>query len=138
MWRSIRSLLFCAALGGCSTAGGVPPLTSIGGGNSSDMPPKAAMAPEAASSQSSNSGNIWANFSSAFSSGDQPAQAPQKNSDDAARASAYAQAGIWYDALDAISNAIEANPNDASLKEQRAALLKQVGLSQAAALDQKK
>jgi hypothetical protein len=61
-----------------------------------------------------------------------------ENSDDAARASAYAQAGIWYDALDAISNAIEANPNDASLKEQRAALLKQVGLSQAAALDQKK
>ena len=84
MWRSIRSLLFCAALGGCSAAGGVPPLTSIGGGTSSDMPPKAAMAPEAASSQSSNSGNIWANFSSAFSSGDQPAQAPQKNGDDAA------------------------------------------------------
>ena len=57
---------------------------------------------------------------------------------DLERASAYAQAGIWYDALDAISNAIEANPNDASLKEQRASLLKQVGLSEAAALDKKK
>jgi hypothetical protein len=58
--------------------------------------------------------------------------------DDLARASAYAQAGIWYDALDAISNAIEASPNDSSLREQRAALLKQVGLPEAAALDQKK
>jgi len=57
---------------------------------------------------------------------------------DLERASAYAQAGIWYDALDAISNAIEANPKDASLKEQRASLLKQVGLSEAAALDKKK
>jgi Domain of Unknown Function (DUF928) len=58
--------------------------------------------------------------------------------DDLTRASAYAEAGIWYDALDAISNAIEANPKDASLKEQRASLLKQVGLSEAAALDRKK
>jgi Domain of Unknown Function (DUF928) len=57
---------------------------------------------------------------------------------DLERASAYAQAGIWYDALDAISNAIEAHPDDASLKEERASLLKQVGLTQAAALDQKK
>lgn len=58
--------------------------------------------------------------------------------DDLERASAYAQAGIWYDALDAVSNAIEAHPNDESLKEQRASLLKQVGLSEAAALDKKK
>jgi hypothetical protein len=57
---------------------------------------------------------------------------------DLERASAYAQAGIWYDALDAISNAIEAHPDDASLREQRASLLKQVGLSEAAALDKKK
>jgi hypothetical protein len=56
---------------------------------------------------------------------------------DLERAAAYAQAGVWYDALDAISNAIEANPADASLREQRASLLKQVGLSQAAALDGK-
>src|ERR1700730_10713045 len=57
---------------------------------------------------------------------------------DLERAAAYAQAGIWYDALDAISNAIEAHPDDASLREQRASLLKQVGLSEAAALDRKK
>lgn len=60
-----------------------------------------------------------------------------EKADDVTRASAFAQAGIWYDALDAISNAIEANPKDASLKEQRASLLKQVGLSEAAALDKK-
>jgi hypothetical protein len=57
---------------------------------------------------------------------------------DLERASAYAQAGIWYDALDAISDAIEAHPDDASLREQRASLLKQVGLSEAAAVDKKK
>jgi hypothetical protein len=58
--------------------------------------------------------------------------------DDISRAAAYAQAGIWYDALDAISNAIDANPNDASLRDQRASLLKQAGLPEAAALDKKK
>jgi Domain of Unknown Function (DUF928) len=57
---------------------------------------------------------------------------------DLERASAYAQAGIWYDALDAISNAIESHPDDASLRDQRASLLKQVGLSEAATLDKKK
>jgi len=61
-----------------------------------------------------------------------------EGADDLGRAAAYAQAGIWYDALDTLSNAIEAHPNDASLREQRALLLKQVGLSEAAALDQKK
>jgi hypothetical protein len=60
-----------------------------------------------------------------------------EKADDLQRASAYAQAGVWYDALDAISNAIDAHPNDASLREQRASLLKQVGLSEAAALDKK-
>lgn len=61
-----------------------------------------------------------------------------KASDDATKAAVYAEAGIWYDALEAITNAIEANPNNVSLKEQRASLLKQVGLSQAAAADTKK
>jgi len=64
--------------------------------------------------------------------------AGSEKANDLERAAAYAQAGIWYDALDAISNAIEAHPDDASLREQRASLLKQVGLSQAAALDTKK
>ncbi len=45
--------------------------------------------------------------------------------------------GIWYDALEAISNAIDAHPEDASLREERASLLNQVGLPQAAALDKK-
>jgi uncharacterized protein YkwD len=83
MLRAVHLLLFCAALGGCSTtSGGIASLTSIGGGSSSDMPSKAAVTPS--SSQSSSSGGIWANFSSAFSSGEQAAQTPQKNSDDVA------------------------------------------------------
>ena len=82
MWRAIRLLLLCAVLGGCSTtSGGIASLTSLGGGNSSDMPSKAPVA--APPSQSSGSGSIWANFSSAFNSGEQPASAPQKGADEA-------------------------------------------------------
>lgn len=44
------------------------------------------------------------------------------------RPALYAQAGIWYDALEAISDEIDANPNDPSLLQERADLLKQVGL----------
>jgi hypothetical protein len=44
------------------------------------------------------------------------------------QASAYAGAGIWYDALAAMSQLIAENPADASTREQRAALLEQVGL----------
>ncbi len=40
----------------------------------------------------------------------------------------YAQAGIWYDALEAISDEIDAHPDDKALRSQRAELLKQVGL----------
>jgi hypothetical protein len=40
----------------------------------------------------------------------------------------YAGAGYWYDALEALSGLIDANPNDAVLKSHRAALLEQVGL----------
>jgi Domain of Unknown Function (DUF928) len=57
---------------------------------------------------------------------------------DLERAAAFAQAGIWYDAFESISNAIEAHPDDASLRAQRAALLQQVGLSEAAAADKKR
>jgi Domain of Unknown Function (DUF928) len=57
---------------------------------------------------------------------------------DVERAALYAQAGIWYDAFESVSNAIEAHPDDASLHAQRASLLKQVGLSEAAAFDQKR
>lgn len=44
----------------------------------------------------------------------------------------YAESGIWYDTIMAISELIEANPNDMNLRIQRAALLEQVGLSQVA------
>jgi anti-sigma factor RsiW len=40
--------------------------------------------------------------------------------------------GIWYDALDFVSGWIDQNPAEASLREQRAALLEQVGLPEVA------
>jgi hypothetical protein len=45
---------------------------------------------------------------------------------------AYAEAGIWYDALDGLSAQIDDRPNDAGLRQQRAALLDQVGVPGAA------
>ena len=45
----------------------------------------------------------------------------------------YAEEGIWYDALSAISNLIDAAPNDATLRRQRAELLEQVGLREISA-----
>lgn len=47
----------------------------------------------------------------------------------------YAQEGFWYDALAALSEQLAANPLNHSLREQRAALLEQVGLSAAAIPD---
>jgi hypothetical protein len=41
---------------------------------------------------------------------------------------ALAEAGIWYDALDALSVQIDASPDNENLRAQRAALLDQVGL----------
>jgi len=46
----------------------------------------------------------------------------------AERPAIYAQAGIWYDALEAISDEIDKHPDDSSLRKERADLLKQVGL----------
>lgn len=43
-------------------------------------------------------------------------------------ASIYAEAGFWYDALAASSEAIEHSPEKEGLRQQRAALLSQVGL----------
>ena len=40
----------------------------------------------------------------------------------------YAEAGLWYDALKAISDQIEAAPENQELRKQRAALLSQVGV----------
>jgi hypothetical protein len=50
------------------------------------------------------------------------------NTSDYAQAIAYAEAGIWYDALAILSKLIRENPADATLRTQRAALLEQVGL----------
>jgi hypothetical protein len=44
----------------------------------------------------------------------------------------YAEAGIWYDALAAVSDLIDASPNDTVLRKQHASLLKQVGLPEIA------
>jgi hypothetical protein len=41
----------------------------------------------------------------------------------------YAEAGIWYDALAAISDLIESAPQDQTLRKQRSSLLQQAGLS---------
>ena len=49
----------------------------------------------------------------------------------------YAEDGIWYDAIDSISRAIEENPGNASLHAQRAALLEQAGLKSAADYDRR-
>jgi len=47
-------------------------------------------------------------------------------------AGVYAEEGIWYDALAALSERIDASPGDAALRRERALLLKQVGLTEAA------
>jgi hypothetical protein len=47
----------------------------------------------------------------------------------------YAEAGLWYDALTAISDLIDAAPEDRTLRQGRASLLEQVGLTQIAELD---
>lgn len=49
--------------------------------------------------------------------------------------SRYAECGIWYNAIAAISEQIEALPNDAGLRCKRASLLKQVNLSEIAKYD---
>lgn len=40
----------------------------------------------------------------------------------------YAQAGLWFDAIDALSQRIKAAPADAAVRQQRQALIEQVGL----------
>jgi hypothetical protein len=54
-----------------------------------------------------------------------PAQAPH----------IYADEGIWYDALSALSDIIDAAPDDAKKRQQRAALLEQIGLQEVAQHD---
>jgi hypothetical protein len=46
----------------------------------------------------------------------------------AGRPHAYAELGLWYDALSAVSDMIDAAPGDPIPAEMRSALLSQVGL----------
>ena len=58
-----------------------------------------------------------------------------KEASAASRGALYASAGIWYDAMDELSKQISAQPENRDLRAQRAALLEQVGLTEAAAFD---
>jgi hypothetical protein len=53
----------------------------------------------------------------------------------ASLASVYAEAGIWYDALTVLSDQIEAQPENKSLRATRSDLLRQVGLKAAASAE---
>jgi len=57
--------------------------------------------------------------------------------DKKAMAHIFAEEGIWYDTVATLSELIETNPDDTVLREQRAALLEQVGLSEVAQYDMK-
>ena len=54
---------------------------------------------------------------------------------DGAEGPVYAQSGLWYDAIAALSSRIEHSSADPAARAQRAALLDQVGLSEVAAYD---
>jgi hypothetical protein len=49
-----------------------------------------------------------------------------------ASAATYADAGLWYDAIAALSDQIDGDPSNVQLAEQRADLLRQVGLDEIA------
>ena len=57
---------------------------------------------------------------------------------DADKAAAYAAGGVWYDALSALSDQIDAAPKDVALRAARADLLQQAGLKAAAEFERKK
>lgn len=56
----------------------------------------------------------------------------------AARARAYAEAGVWYDAFDALTADIEAQPGNLALRERRTASIESIGLAEAAAMERRK
>jgi hypothetical protein len=63
-------------------------------------------------------------------------QAPAElRAGDRSRTHALARAGLWYDALSAISEEIARAPGDPALRKHRAALLEQVGLQEPAQHD---
>jgi len=57
------------------------------------------------------------------------------SSDPNGAAIAYARAGVWYDAVAALSQGLQQTPTDARLHKSRAALLTQVGLASVADFD---
>jgi uncharacterized protein YkwD len=73
MGRMIRIVLLCAALSGCASTGGLPSLSAIGSSGEPEKPAKSSEPASASSTDSSGLSGIWSNFSSAFSSGTQPA-----------------------------------------------------------------
>jgi hypothetical protein len=86
-------------------------------------------------------GNVAAHERDQFAGGgiariDAPADLAAKlGAEGADRAVVLANAGIWYDAIDALSVAIDADPKNAALVRARAGLLTQVGLDKAAGFE---
>ena len=64
-------------------------------------------------------------------------EAALKNSAPGDKAAVYAQNGVWYDAVEAITAEIDKTPKDAGLRKMRADLLAANGLKKAAAYDRK-
>lgn len=60
---------------------------------------------------------------------DQQMQTRLRNAADGERAFIYAQSGLWFDAIDVLSQRIEAEPGDTAARQQRQALVEQVGLT---------
>jgi Domain of Unknown Function (DUF928) len=58
--------------------------------------------------------------------------------DKRASARLYATAGLWYDTIATLSELIDAVPQDTTLRQQRATLLAQEGLTEAAAYDRQR
>jgi hypothetical protein len=58
--------------------------------------------------------------------------------DKRASARLYATAGLWYDTIATLSELIDAVPQDTTLRQQRATLLDQEGLTEAAAYDRQR
>jgi hypothetical protein len=61
----------------------------------------------------------------------------QTTGDDMDDASEYARRGLWYDALMALDRSPVARPDDAPVRQQRAALLEQAGLLDVAAFERR-
>ena len=61
--------------------------------------------------------------------------APQTSAEDLTKL--YAEAGLWYDAIQSISREIDSQPHNGALKHIRSTLLKQVGLDELSQWDEK-